>query len=99
MSFPMFGDITDVLIMPWVVPVVFGCLVAIVAIVSGVVSDCVKKVAETKLKQSMVERGYSAAEIERVLRATADEEDEDDDGKPLPGKPIHSGKGYASAVH
>jgi len=99
MSFSVFGDISDVLTLPWVVPVVSGCLVAVIAIVSGVFSDCVKKMAETKLKQSMVERGYSAAEIERVVRATAREECEGENVKPLSHKPIHGGKDYASAVH
>lgn len=66
-------NLTQVLTMPWAIPVIMGCLVAIVAIVSTIVSGCITEVAETKLKRSMVERGFSPIEIERVVKASADD--------------------------
>jgi hypothetical protein len=66
-------DLTQVLMMPWAIPVIMGCMIAIVAIVGGLVSSCITDLAETNLKRSMVERGFSAAEIERVVQASAGE--------------------------
>lgn len=83
-------DWTHVLAMPWVVPVIFGCLVGIIAIITSHVSGCITQVAETNLKRVMVERGFSAAEIERVIKATAEPAD---DG--VPGKPAFPQKGRA----
>ena len=55
--------------MPWVVPIVCGSAVAIVAILGGVISDCFKSVARTNLKRSMVEQGYTIEQMERILSA------------------------------
>ena len=63
----------NVLVMPWAIPAIFGCLVAIVAIVANVASATIKANAETNLKRRMVERGYSVDEIERVIRATSND--------------------------
>jgi sensor histidine kinase regulating citrate/malate metabolism len=60
--------------MPWVIPTIFGCLVAIVAIVANVASATMKASAETNLKRRMVEQGYSVDEIERVIRATSNDD-------------------------
>ncbi len=57
--------------MPWVIPTIFGCMVAIVAIVSNVMSATLKANAETNLKRRMVEQGYSADDIERVIRVSS----------------------------
>lgn len=65
-------DLNAVIALPWVVPVICFSTVGIVAIVTGMVSDCVKRVAETNLKQSMVENGYSAEQIQYVLAAHPD---------------------------
>lgn len=81
-------DWTEVLAMPWVIPVIFGCLVGMVAIVTSHVSGCITHVAETNLKRAMVERGFSAAEIERVIKATGEPAD---DG--VPDKPALHQKG------
>jgi hypothetical protein len=61
---------TSVLTMPWAIPTIFGCLVAMVAIVANVTAATIKANAETNLKKRMIEQGYSAAEIERVIRAS-----------------------------
>ena len=60
-------DLTRVLSMPWAIPVFMGCMIAIVAIIGGLIKECITKVAETNLKRSMVERGFSAGEIERAV--------------------------------
>ena len=62
-------DMASIVNVPWVVPVVCGCTVAIVAIVCGVISECVKTVTQTSLKRSMVENGYTAEQIVTVLHA------------------------------
>jgi len=83
--------------LPWVVPVVFGCLVAMVAIVANVVASTLKTNAETNLKRRMVEHGYSAEDIERVICATARESDECeecDDRRTVPAKPVKPPKAY-----
>ncbi len=59
--------------MPWAIPVIFGCLVAIVAIIANSISTTLRTNAEIGLKRQMVERGYTAAEIERVMRASSGE--------------------------
>jgi hypothetical protein len=48
-----------------------GSIVAIVAIIGGVVSDCVKATSRTGLKRTMVEHGYTAEQIDYVLCAEA----------------------------
>jgi hypothetical protein len=58
--------------MPWVVPIVCGSAVAIVAILGGVISDCLKSVARTNLKRSMVDQNYSVEQIDHVLAAKED---------------------------
>ena len=44
-----------------------GSIVAVVAILGGTISDCLKTVARTDLKRSMVERGYTVEQIDHVL--------------------------------
>ncbi len=46
-----------------------GISVAIVAIISGCIANMVKHNADVRLKESMIERGMSAQEIEQVLKA------------------------------
>ena len=70
-------DLTSVIAYPWVVPVVCGSTIAIVA---GSISDCVKRVSQTNLKQSMVEQGYSVEQIQYVLAAKPGD-------KPVHGSP------------
>lgn len=60
----------NALSMPWAIPTIFGCLVAIVAIISGAVASCYKASSANRLKRAMVERGYSAAEIARVIQVS-----------------------------
>ena len=62
-------NFTSLVAIPWVVPIVCGSLVAIVAILSGVIKDCYISVARTNLKRSMVELGYSIEQIDHVLSA------------------------------
>lgn len=57
---------------PWVLPVMFGSLIAIVAILGGVISDCVTNVSRTNLKRSMVEQGYTVEQINSVMNANVD---------------------------
>jgi len=83
-------NLTQVLTMPWAIPVIMGCLVAIVAILATVVSCCISGVAETKLKRAMVERGFSAGEIERVVKASADDS--------VPCKPFPTPQHYPAKV-
>ena len=90
--------IHQALTMPWVVPTIFGCLVAIVAIVANVASATMKANAQTNLKRRMVEQGYSADDIERVIRATSQDgqqRDEDFRASATPSKPP---KPYKSLV-
>jgi hypothetical protein len=47
----------------------FGCAIPIVAIIAGFWYKTVKTTSEIELKRTMVERGMSADEIERVLAA------------------------------
>lgn len=61
----------DFLIMPWAIPVICGCVVAAVAIIFGTLKSAYSELAETRLKQSMVDQGFTAAEIERVVTASA----------------------------
>ena len=67
-------------------------LVGIVAIVvfgiMGSIVSLAKLSAHTRLKQQMLERGMSALEIERVLRAGSDESK----GKTNEPKNTHAGK-------
>ena len=49
--------------------VILGCAIPIVAIVAYFWHRTEKATSESKLKQSMIERGMSAEEIERVLAA------------------------------
>ena len=62
-------DLMPIVSLPWVVPVVCGSTVAIVAILGGVISDYYKSVAQTNLKQTMVENGYTVEQIDQVLAA------------------------------
>ena len=60
-------NLTSLVAIPWVVPVVCGSIIAIVAILGGVISDCLKSVARTDLKRSMVAQGYTIEQIDRIL--------------------------------
>ena len=53
-------DLTKTVAIPWVLPIICGSIVAIVAIIGGVVSDCVKATSRTRLKRTIVEHGYTA---------------------------------------
>jgi hypothetical protein len=63
-------NLTSILAIPWVVPIVCGCTVAIVAILAGVISDVVKNVAHTNLKRAMVDQGYTIDQIDHVLTSS-----------------------------
>ena len=79
----------SIVTLPWVIPVVCGCIVAIVAIIGGVISECFKCVAQAGLKRSMVENGYTAEQIVLVLNAKK--------GSSFASEPKNPGavKGYA----
>jgi hypothetical protein len=62
-------NLMDIVAIPWVLPVVCGSIVAIVAILGGVISDCIRSIARTNLKRSMVEQGYTIEQIDHVLKA------------------------------
>ena len=62
---------SNVLVMPWAIPVICGCLVGIVAIIANTLSSLIKSNAETSLKKRMVGQGFTVADIERVIRSTA----------------------------
>ncbi len=49
--------------------VFFGCMMGAVAIAIGTWQKIEKMRAEAQLKQSMINRGMSADEIERVIKA------------------------------
>lgn len=56
-------------------PVIMGCLIAIVAVVAGYWHKAQRDRLIIDLKRSMVEQGRSADEIERVLAAEQREAD------------------------
>jgi hypothetical protein len=60
-------NLTSIIAFPWVVPVVCGCTVAIVAILAGTIKDVLKNNAGISLKRSTVEQGYSIEQIDHVL--------------------------------
>ena len=60
-------NLTSLVAMPWVVPVVCGSIVAVVAVIGGIVNDCIKSVGRTSLKRSMVEQHYTVEQIDHVL--------------------------------
>ena len=60
-------NLISLVAMPWVVPVVCGSIIAVVAVIGGVINDYFKNVARTNLKRSMVERSYTVQQIDRVL--------------------------------
>ena len=62
---------SNVLVMPWAIPVIFGCLVGMVAIIANTISSVVKSNAETSLKKRMVDQGFAVDDIERVVRSTS----------------------------
>ena len=85
-------NIDSFVAMPWVVPIVCGSVVGIVAIFSRAISDCVKTVSESNLKQSMVEHGYTAEQIDQVLKGRSGESRESS-GKVPRAKQVPNGKG------
>jgi hypothetical protein len=64
-------NLTSIIAFPWVVPVVCGCTVAIVAIVAGTIKDVLRNNAGINLTRSMVEQGYSIEQIDHVLSEQA----------------------------
>ena len=54
---------------PRVIGIIMGCGIPIVAIIAKYWHDAVRSRSEIELKRSMVERGMSADEIERVMSA------------------------------
>lgn len=75
----------------------FGCLVAIVAIVANAITATLKANAETNLKRRMVEQGYPADDIMRVIRATRAEGIDAND-LPLPNVPSKPPRQYKPVV-
>ena len=71
-------DLTAALMMPWAIPVIMGCCVAMVAILGSLITSCISELAVTNLKRTMVERGYSSAEIQQVVAASSDSEPDHD---------------------
>ena len=57
-------------------PIIMGCLIPIVGIIGKVWYKTQKVRVESELKQSMVERGMSVDEIERVIAARPKGQDE-----------------------
>ena len=58
------------------IAIVMGCLIPIVGIVSSYWYKAQKMRSENALKNRLIERGLSAAEIERIMAAGRDEESE-----------------------
>ncbi len=58
------------------ISVIMGCLIPIAGIVGGYWYSAQKMRSEHELKKTMIERGLSAAEIERIMAAGRDEESE-----------------------
>ena len=54
-----------------------GCLIPIVGIISSYWYKAQKTQSDNVLKRSLVERGLSVAEIERIMAAGQEEESED----------------------
>ncbi len=62
------------------VAVIMGCMIPIVAIVTGIWQSVEKTRSNNALKRAMLDRGMSADDIERVMAAgEADDEDEEDE--------------------
>ncbi len=53
-------------------PIIMGCLVPIVVIIAKMSHETQKARSENELKRTMVERGMSVDEIERVMAARGD---------------------------
>ena len=84
---------------PWVmVPVILVCLVAMVAIVANAIAATVRANAETVLKRRMVEQGYPADEIVRVIRARPQDLQETDDQEAMPRKPSKPPRQFTSVL-
>ncbi len=60
------------------IAIVMGCLIPISSIAFGYWFKAQKVQSENRLKKSMVERGMSAEEIERILAAGTEDGSEDD---------------------
>ena len=58
-------------------PIIMGCLIPISAILGYFWYSAQKNKQNNDLKLSMLERGMSVEEIERVISAGADDEDEE----------------------
>ena len=59
---------------PPVIVFIVGAIVAVAAIVAPQWRKAAKASEDARLKEQMIQRGFSADEIERVIRAGADEE-------------------------
>ncbi len=55
-------------------PIIMGCLIPIVAIIGHFWYEAQKVKSENALKLSMLQRGMSAEEIERVISAGAEDD-------------------------
>ncbi len=69
--------------------IVCGCVVALVAILSGMWRGVRRAEVEATLKQDMLNRGMSVDQIERVIRASAYNEE-----KSAPPEPITDNEYY-----
>ena len=58
---------------PWIIPIILGCSIPIIAIIFGTVTDHLRKThqadLDAHLKQEMIQRGMSAEEIVAILQA------------------------------
>ena len=59
-------------------PIILGCLIPIVAIIASAWYKVQRVRSETELKRTLVERGMSVEQIERVIAARAKPEDEEE---------------------
>src|SRR5436305_871056 len=71
---------TFILLIVAVVTLAIALLLAVVAVQWRAIH-----VAQAALKQAMIDRGMSAEEIERVLRASVNEADDDEEAAEAPG--------------
>lgn len=70
-------DWGDLVTMPEIIFVIGG-IIAVAAIVAPQVRRMRRASEEARLKEQMIQQGFSASEIERVIRAQGDEEDSEE---------------------
>ena len=71
----MFSVIAEIVWNEKTLAIVLGCAIPLAGILGGCWYSLNKVRSDNELKQSMIERGMSADEIERVLSATGTKED------------------------